>query len=119
MFSLWYHEGAMSAKAALFAAILLPVISIPSFCQAPTSQQGQIGLHERLAQQYLKQQRPDLAIPELQKLVELDPGNVEARGNLGVLLFFRGDYKAAVPHLREAVRLQPDLWKVQALLGMA
>ncbi len=109
----------MSAKAALFAVILLPVVSVLSLCQAVPSLQEQIGLHERLAQQYLKQQRPDLAIPELQKLVELDPGNVEARGNLGVLLFFRGDYKGAVPHLREAVRLQPDLWKVQALLGMA
>jgi cytochrome c-type biogenesis protein CcmH/NrfG len=109
----------MSAKAALFVVILLPVAYLPGLCQAVPNQQEQIGLHERLAQQYLRQQRPDLAIPELQKLVDLDPGNVEARGNLGVLLFFRGDYKQAVPHLREAVRLQPDLWKVQALLGMA
>ena len=109
----------MSAKAALFAVILLPVVSLPAFCQAVPNQQEQISSHQRLAQQYLKQQRPDLAIPELQKLVELDPGNVEARGNLGVLLFFRGDYKGAVPHLREAVRLQPGLWKVEALLGMA
>jgi cytochrome c-type biogenesis protein CcmH/NrfG len=109
----------MSAKAALFAVILLSAVSIPALCQAVPSQQEQVGLHERLAQQYLKQQRPDLAIPELQKLIELDPGNVEARGNLGVLLFFRGDYKGAVPQLREAVRLQPNLWKVQALLGMA
>ncbi len=109
----------MSTKAALFAVILLPIVTIPALSQAVPSQQDQIGLHERLAQQYLKQQRPDLAIPELQKLVELDPANVEARGNLGVLLFFHGDYKAAVPHLREAVRLQPGLWKVQALLGMA
>jgi cytochrome c-type biogenesis protein CcmH/NrfG len=109
----------MSAKAALLAVILLSVVSIPSLCQGVSSQQGQIGLHERMAQQYLKQQRPDLAIPELQKVVDLDPENVEARGNLGVLLFFHGDYKEAVPQLREAVRLQPDLWKVQALLGMA
>ena len=109
----------MSAKAALLAVILLSVVSIPSLCQGVSNQQGQIGLHERMAQQYLKQQRPDLAIPELQKVVDLDPENVEARGNLGVLLFFHGDYKEAVPQLREAVRLQPDLWKVQALLGMA
>ena len=55
----------------------------------------------------------------MQKLVALDPNNVEARGNLGVLLFFRGDYKDAVPELQAAVKLKPDLWKVQALLGLA
>ncbi len=74
---------------------------------------------ERLTQQYLRQQRPDLAIPELQKLVILDPTNVDARANLGVLLFFRRDYKDAVPELQAAVKLKPDLWKVQALLGLA
>jgi tetratricopeptide (TPR) repeat protein len=36
-----------------------------------------------------------------------------------VLFFFRGNYTAAAPELQAAVRLQPDLWKIQALLGMA
>ena len=47
----------MSAKAALFAVMLLPVVSIASAVPGSSpSQQDQIGLHERLAQQYLKQQ---------------------------------------------------------------
>ena len=109
----------MSAKAAFLDIILLPYFSIPSLCQAPSSAQEQLNVHERLAQQYLSQQRPDLAIPELKKVVELDPGNVNSRANLGVLLFFHGDYGGAIPQLQAALRLQPDLWKVRALLGMA
>ncbi len=54
----------------------------------------------------------------MEKVVALDPQNVDARGNLGVLLFFRGDYKEAAPQLRAAVGLKPDLWKIQALLGL-
>jgi cytochrome c-type biogenesis protein CcmH/NrfG len=40
-------------------------------------------------------------------------------GNLGVLLFFRGEYAEAVKQLRSAITIQPDLWKIQALLGLA
>jgi tetratricopeptide (TPR) repeat protein len=50
--------------------------------------------------------------------VALDPDNVDARGNLGVLLFFGGDYARAAPQLRAALKLQPTLAKIQALLGM-
>jgi tetratricopeptide (TPR) repeat protein len=109
----------MFSKAALFTAFLLPFTIIPSFCEGPLTSREQAGVHERLAQQYLSQHHPELAIPELTKVVELDPGNVNGRANLGVLLFFHGDYVKAIPQLREALKLQPNLWKVQALLGMA
>jgi tetratricopeptide (TPR) repeat protein len=109
----------MSARAALLVVSLLQLISLSSFCQGPSSAQQQASVHERLAQQYLGQQHPELAIPELKKVVELDPGNVNSRANLGVLLFFHGDYVNAIPHLQEALKLRPDLWKVRALLGMA
>ncbi|MGB6743373.1 MAG: tetratricopeptide repeat protein [Terracidiphilus sp.] len=76
-------------------------------------------MHQRLAQQYLSERKPELAIPELEKVVALDAGNIDAQGNLGVLLFFHGDYKGAIPHLDAAVKMQPDLSRLQALLGMA
>ena len=60
-----------------------------------------------------------MAISELKQVVALDPANIEAQGNLGVLLYFRGDYATAVPNLRAALKGQPDLWKIEALLGMA
>ena len=71
------------------------------------------------AQTDLRENRPDLAIGEFKAIVALDPKNVDARGNLGVLLFFQGAYADSIPHLRAALKLQPTLWKIQALLGMA
>ena len=114
-----YDLIGMPAKSILLTLFLLPASPILSLCQAPPSNQDQIDLHSRMAQQYLQERRPDLAIPELQKLVALDPGNVDARANLGVLLFFRGDYEGAIPQLRAALTLQPGLSKNQALLGLA
>ena len=81
--------------------------------------QTEIALHAQKAQEFLKQNRPDLAIPEFRAIVALDPNNVDARGNLGVLLFFQTNYTAAVPELRSTLKLRPSLWKIQALLGMA
>lgn len=109
----------MSAKAILLALLLLPAASIVSFAQTAPNKQTEIEQHQRMAMQYLREQRPDLAIPELQALIVLDPENIDAQANLGVLLFFRGDYAGAVPHLRVALKAQPDLWKIQALLGLA
>jgi Tfp pilus assembly protein PilF len=90
-------------------------------CSGQTAQVGhsQAQTHLRLAEQYLAEQRPDLALPELKEVVALDPENVDAQANLGVLYFFRGAYADAAPHLRIAVRKKPDAWKIQALLGLA
>lgn len=49
----------------------------------------------------------------------LDPNNVDAHGNLGVLLFFQLAYADAIPQFRAALKLRPTLWKIQALLGIA
>jgi tetratricopeptide (TPR) repeat protein len=109
----------MSAKAVLFTLLFIVAAPSSSISQTTPSKQDQINRHAQLAQQYLKQQRPDLAISELQTLVALEPENPDVQGNLGVLLFFRGDYAGAAPHLRAAVKAQPELWKIQALLGLA
>ena len=106
-------------KAVLLTLLFFPAVVIPSLCQTAPDAKDQIELHSHLAQEYLSQRRPDLAIPELEKVVALNPKNADARGNLGVLLFFRGDYKGAVPHLRAAIEMKPDLWKIQGLLGLA
>jgi len=114
-----YDVLAMSSKALLVALSILSAITRLALCQAEPATREQIEQHARLAQQYLSEQRPDLAIPELQKVTELDPHDLDARTNLGVLLFFRGDYKAAVPQLRAALDMKADLWKQRALLGLA
>jgi Tfp pilus assembly protein PilF len=99
--------------------LLLSAIPIVSAGQTPPSEKDQIAQHEKLAQQYLRDHRPDLAIPELDAAVQIDPDNVEIQGNLGVLLFFFGKQAEAIPHLRTAVEKQPDLTKIQGILGIA
>ncbi len=74
---------------------------------------------QQQAQKYLQEQKPQLAIPLLSEIVSLDPKNVNAQGNLGVLLFFQGKYPEAIPHMRSALELQPELWRILALLGIA
>ena len=93
--------------------------SLYGLSQSPAGRQPQIESHGHQAQEFLKQNRPDLAIPEFRAILALDPNNVDAHGNLGVLLFFQGAYAEAIPQLRAALRLRPTLWKIQALLGMA
>ncbi|MGA7339735.1 MAG: tetratricopeptide repeat protein [Terracidiphilus sp.] len=103
----------------LAASLAVPLFAAPTG-QAPggTSPQSAED-HLNLAKRYLTEKKTDMAISELKQVVALDPANVEAQGNLGVLLYFRGDYASAVPNLRAALKAQPDLWKIQALLGMA
>ena len=72
----------------------------------------QVGLH-------LREQKPELAIPLLRQIVSFDPKNLNAQANLGVLLHFQGKHDEAIPHLRAASLLQPDLWRIRALLGIA
>jgi tetratricopeptide (TPR) repeat protein len=114
-----YPVAAMWGKLLIFATLAVPVPAALAY-QAPagTSSQG-VEEHLRLAKRYLSEQKIDLAITELKQVVALDPSNIEAQGNLGVLLYFRGDNGEAVPNLRAALKAQPDLWKIQALLGMA
>ena len=108
-----------ACKKKLRLLLLIPCLALPAFPQAGTNAHDQVAAHARLAQQYLGQHRPELAIPELESVVALDPKNLDAQANLGVLLFFQGSYSKARPHLRAALDMQSNLTKIQALLGMA
>src|SRR5579863_5517402 len=99
-------------------SVFLIAAALPASSQTPTKQQ-QIESHSRQAQEFLRTGQPDLAVREFNSILELDPNNIDARGNLGVTLFFKGDYAKAAPHLRAAVKMRPNLWKIQALLGMS
>lgn len=75
--------------------------------------------HAQRAHQFLSEKKPDLAIAEFRALLVSEPSNLDAQANLGVLLFFRGDYAGAAPYLRRAVSQRADLSKIHALLGLA
>jgi tetratricopeptide (TPR) repeat protein len=99
--------------------LAVPVLAAPAG-QAPAATAPQSAEdHLNRAKHYVAEQKTDLAIAELKQVIALAPGNIEARGNLGVLLYFHSDYAGAVPELRATVQAQPDLWKIRALLGMA
>jgi tetratricopeptide (TPR) repeat protein len=99
--------------------VFLVLGSLVCFAQSNPSRQQQIETHSREAAEQLKENRPDLAVPEFKAILALDPNNVDAHGNLGAILFFQGAYADAIPQLRAAMKLRPTLWKTQALLGIA
>lgn len=98
--------------------LMLLCSSTSSLSQAVSDAQQQSATHLREAHRLLVENKPAEAVPEFRAVVALDPSNIDAHGNLGVLLFFQNNYTDAIPELREALRMKPDLWKIQALLGM-
>src|SRR5215472_6292164 len=87
-------------------------LSVPLSAQPAAGGREQVDAHLAKARELLKQNRPDLAIGEFRAIVAGDPNNTEAHANLGVLLFFQGDYAKAAPELRESLRLKPEQWKI-------
>jgi len=96
--------------------------------QAAEDKQQEFAAHMQKARGYLDQKQPALAIPEFLAAVAMDPTNVDAQANLGVLLFFQGKAADSIPHFRAALAMntaankeegRPGLAKIQGLLGMA
>lgn len=94
----------------LTSALLCPL----SVAQSPSAAQ-----HEQQAQEYLRARQPELARKEFEAVVASDPNDVNAQANLGVLLYFAGDFKEAEPHLRTALLLGANQAKLRALLGFS
>jgi tetratricopeptide (TPR) repeat protein len=100
----------------------LIIISLPWLIPGELSAQNlphKVDALQQQAQKYLQEQKPQLAVPLLREIILLDAKNLNARANLGVLLFFQGNYAEAIPQMRAALQLQPGLWKIEALLGIA
>jgi adenylate cyclase len=75
---------------------------------------AQMGLLRRV------QNRLSEAQAEVEVAIALDPNNELALKQLGQILLFQGDPRAAIPHLEKAIRLNPrgpNLWSIQWPLG--
>ena len=100
---------------------LLLAVAAPGFGalqQATTPGSAeQARTHQQKADAYLRDKRPDLAIPEFSAVLATDPQNLDAQANLGVLLFFDGKPSEAEPHLQAALSIDPSLAKLRMLLG--
>jgi Tfp pilus assembly protein PilF len=109
------HLKSRTVSAWLVLSLAGPLI----FSQTAADKQQAFAAHMQKANGYLRDKQPNLAIPELQAAVDIDPQSVDAQANLGVLLFFQGKASDAIPHLRAALERQHDLTKIQGLLGLA
>lgn len=98
-------------------AILAQSLSLTA--QGSTDVSQKVHELELQVQKQLAEQKPQAAIPLLREIITLDPKNLNARANVGVLLYFQGNYAEAIPEMRAALAIQPDLWRIKALLGLA
>jgi len=114
-----YNRDMRTKQVVALFWVVLCLGLLAGFSQSIPTRQQQIESHARKAAEFLKENKPDLAVPEFRAIVALNPSNVDALANLGVLLFFQGAYADAIPELRAALKLQPTLSKIQALLGIA
>ncbi len=116
-----FHESAFPFGASAPLAVLLTLFAAVTAmaAQTATSHAAEIHDHLRKAAEYLKAKDPDSAVKEFEAVVALDPKNAEAYANLGVVAFFRRDYRNASQYLRRAVAIDPSLVKSQALLGIS
>jgi Tfp pilus assembly protein PilF len=101
------------------AGFVLALCATSSLSQGTKDKQQEFAAHMQKAHSFLDQKQPSRAIPEFQAAVAIDPENVDAQANLGVLLFFQGKAADSIPHFRSALKGQPGLAKIQGLLGMA
>lgn len=102
------------AAAILVAAIWYPAAS----AQAQKEKVVEIRGHITRAESALRSGDQETAAREFHAVLSLDPANSEARMNLGVIAFARGDCRVATDDLRTALRSRPSLVKAQALLGI-
>jgi tetratricopeptide (TPR) repeat protein len=77
-------------------------------------------LHDYMkqAQEALRANQPNVATQAYENVLKLDPDNVDARANLGVVAMSTGNWTKAAGNLEAALKLQPSQNKVQALLGL-
>jgi tetratricopeptide (TPR) repeat protein len=97
-----------------FVFALIITVQASGFAQQAVSPQE----HARRANEFLKANQPAKAIPEFEAIVAAQPDNQDAQANLGVLLYFQARHSEALEHLRKAIQINPNLAKIQGLLGL-
>jgi len=98
----------------LLLAWLLPW----AVAQTPAPKASQIHVHTQQGQAALKAKDVETAKTEFRAVLVLDPQNVEAHVNLGVIALSNGEYRVAAEHLQKALAVRPSFTQAQALLGI-
>jgi len=75
-------------------------------------------MHQRQAEEALKSNNQKMAAQQFRAMLKLDPSNVEAHVNLGVIAFTHGDCPSAEQEFESTLQLEPSLTKARALLAI-
>lgn len=110
----------MHNKAVLFGILaIILVFQVSLGALGSPSQEKEIQDHFVRAEHLLEEGQRQAAVREFLAVLRIDPSNVNAHANLGVIAFFRHDYASAARQFREVLKLQPSLPKAHALLGLS
>jgi type IV pilus assembly protein PilF len=105
-------KGSFLPVVCLFAAIL-------AGCAGPSAdRKKEADARMRMGVTYLDQRNLPMAMRELAKASELDPGNAEVEMVLGLAYQARGDLSKAEEHLRRAIAMKPDYADARNNLGI-
>jgi tetratricopeptide (TPR) repeat protein len=94
------------------------IILLGSAADGPAQPETELSRHARLAQAAIKANDTVAAESELNAMLKLDPGNVDAHANLGMLKFLEGNYFDAASEFKTTLASSPSLWSAQAFLGL-
>jgi type IV pilus biogenesis/stability protein PilW len=105
-------KGLFFPVVCLFAAVL-------AGCAGPSAdRKKEADARMRMGVTYLDQRNLPMAMRELTKASELDPGNPEIDMTLGLAYQARGDLSKAEEHLRRAIDKKPDYADARNNLGI-
>lgn len=99
----------------VWGAFALP---LPALAAQSTSTNSELAADLQRAQAALKSNDQAAAAQQFRAALRLDPSNVEAHANLGVIAFFHGDCTTAEQQFRDALHAAPSLTKAQALMAV-
>ncbi len=113
LFAAWTPSLAAQTPAAQTAAASPSPAAVP-----PAARSAALAADLQRAQAALRANDQAAAAQQFRAALKLDPANVEAHANLGVMAFFHGDCASAERELHSALRAAPSLTKAQALLAI-
>ena len=102
----------------LLMLLLLLYLPVPFF-PAQQPDDSRLQQYSQAAEKALAEQRYGDAEKAYEKLRELDPGTAEVHANLGAIYFQEKKFEQAVPSLRQALKLKPNLARSEALLALS
>ncbi|MBI3795582.1 MAG: tetratricopeptide repeat protein [Deltaproteobacteria bacterium] len=102
------------AKVVLYLSLLL-LFSPPPVVAQP---RGALEEHLERGETLFSQSNWDGAIKELQAALRLAPGRIDARTNLGMAFYFKGDLRAAEPEFQTVLHTDPQRGDAAYGLGL-